>query len=98
MSDRITKGHVERVFAAVAKAYGRSTDPWGEYKKTRKATVGAWSLDYNPHYGGWVIEEIHSEAGGVTTPFGDRRLSTSQFYQALWMVLRALQIKGCACR
>jgi hypothetical protein len=61
---------------------------------TRSQThVGAWTLNYNPVYGGFVIEEMATPGGGVFQPFGSQRRKAREFCGAVRFALDALWIK-----
>jgi len=62
----------------------------GKHVARRYDDVGGWRLDYNPVYGGIVIEEIVNEGGGVSHPFGDRRLAPGEFLRTIMFALRVL--------
>ena len=54
--------------------------------------VGGWRLDYNPIYGGYVIEQIHNEFGGVEMPFGHSRKGAKELVETLWFARQAIRI------
>src|SRR5439155_4522318 len=56
-----------------------------------RARVGAWALDYNPIYGGFVIEEMYNEGGGVSQPFGSMRRGARDFCDAVYFAENALR-------
>ena len=70
---RVTKADVERSFSRLLK-----------YKRKRKAKSnrdkGAWDLNYNSNYGGYVIVE-YTKTGGEGTPFGSRRRTPRSFIE-----------------
>lgn len=51
--------------------------------------VGAWRLD---SYNGWNIEEIISDKGAITHPFGPTRYSNREIYDLINFTLRAIEI------
>ncbi len=53
--------------------------------------VGAWSLDHNATYGGYVVDEITTDGGGISKPLGDRRRPAREFCEAVWFALRVLE-------
>src|SRR5438046_873108 len=55
------------------------------------AAVGAWSLDHNSVYGGFVIHEIFNAGGGVSEPFGSMRRSAREFCDAVYFAENALR-------
>lgn len=79
---RTTKNQIESAFALFCKVAG-----------FRKATtfndVGALELDYNPVYGGYVIDRIENDGGAVSCPFTEYRLPAFAFLQALRMMTQS---------
>ena len=78
--ERITKKDVESLFAHFLEVTNRK--PARTYND-----VGGYWIDYKGFYGGWVIERISNTGGGVSCPFGMRRLSTTEMYNALHFAL-----------
>jgi hypothetical protein len=62
---------------------------WTSESNRNRAHVGAWTLDENFTYGGYVIEEIHNEGGGITQPFGGTRHNTREFCDMVRFALAA---------
>lgn len=92
MATRVTRQQVEYWFARLAEALGVSTVAWTFEDGKSVAHVGAWGLDYNPTYGGYVIYEIMNNGGGVREPFGPYRQRPAQFVQTCRFALDALDI------
>ena len=46
------------------------------------AKIGCLTVDYNPIYGGAILEEMMNEHGGVSHPFGEGRLKPYEFCRA----------------
>lgn len=65
-------------------------DALGKRVAKSYSDVGGWRLDKG--FGGYSIEEISNSSGGVTHPFGPRRLSSSELCEAINMMLRAVQL------
>ncbi len=82
MTDRITRGHVESAFRALCREAGKR-------QATAYNDVGAWFLDKG--MGGYVIEEIITEGGGVRRPISDRRLPARAAYETFWFAQRAIE-------
>ncbi len=96
---RVKRAGLESAVQRLAERLGKPQGPaWTRDEKTGRNTarVGVWELDYNPIYGGYVVEEIHNEAGGICRPLGDTRMKGEQFLEALYMVNRALDIQDAA--
>ena len=92
---RVTQSQVNEVFKHFAKTMGRSTVAWerSEDGNGYTANVGAWILDYNPTYGGYVINEMFNDGGAVTLPLTETRMSGSEIVQAMRFAMRCIQIK-----
>jgi hypothetical protein len=93
MSERITQKHLDAQLAALNRTLNR---PEATYKQDAagryRAQVGNIHLDHSN--GGWMIEEICSDGGGITHPFGDRRMSASECWTVLYALNRlARQLK-----
>ena len=67
---------------------------WVKAIKSREAIdhkdVGAYRLDHNSVYGGWRVERICNERGGVEDVFS-MRLPAWEFVTALRMSMRTLE-------
>lgn len=81
---RTTKAQVTRAFEVFCKAMGQRV-------ATSYRDHGAWSLDYAPIYGGYVIRE-YLASGGEGEPMGSTRVPTAQFCQMLWFATRAIEM------
>lgn len=93
--DIYTKKDAERCFERLAKVMGKQAGNCWERKNNKNiAKIGCWDLDYNPTYGGCIIEEMVTEGGGVTHPFGEGRLKPFEFCRATNMIEKAIEIKG----
>ena len=79
---RITSKDVERAFLRFTKACGHAA------AKTHEAQIG-WTLDYNPHYGGYTI----TAKGGSTHPMGTARYPAREFYEMMHFAIAALDAK-----
>lgn len=80
----------KRIANTLGKKFGNC---WKRVDGKNVADIGCWNLDYNPTYGGAVIEEIMSEGGGVDNPLGMRKLKPSEFCSATQMAERAVMIE-----
>lgn len=92
---RVTQNQVNEVLRQFARAMGRSTVVWkrNEDGNGYTANVGAWFLDYNPTYGGYVIQEMFNDGGAVALPLTENRMSGSEIIQAMRFAMRCIQIK-----
>lgn len=77
---RITKkdigGCASRLADDLGKKFGGC---WVRKKGKRQSIVGCWEVDYNPTYGGAVIQEMINTKGGVHQPFGSMRRKPREF-------------------
>ena len=106
MSDRYTRKDAEQAAKRLAEHLGK---PWGHYTDDvnhpdRHPTPlheggkfytipGGWALDYNPTYGGCVIEELAPDGGTwITQPFGSERCSPREFVAKVNTAITALGI------
>jgi hypothetical protein len=85
--DRITRKNVEGMFETLCKVMGKRI-------ATDYNDVGAWRLDYIACYGGWVIEEVCNEAGGIRHPIVDNRKGNRDMWEAMRFALRTLEAMG----
>ena len=82
---RTKRSDIEEVFEYFLQSIGGR-------KATSFGDVGGYRLDYNSIYGGYVIERIVTDGGGVTRPFGDQRMTASAFCDCLWFARRAVSM------
>lgn len=87
MADRITKSQIKSMFALFLKSIGGR--PAQEYND-----VGGYLLDYNPVYGGYSIERISNQAGGVSEPFGASKMKPQEFWYAMRFAMDAIEVKA----
>jgi hypothetical protein len=64
---------------------------WTREGNQNRAHVGAWTLDHNSIYGGYVIHEMYNEGGGVSEPFGGMRRNARDFCDAVYFAENALR-------
>lgn len=94
MADRYGRKDAERCGRRLAEAVGKEKDFGKCWRRKNgiEAKVGCWRLDYNPVYGGAVIEEIHTVGGGITQPFGMMRRKPREFCDAVDMAIKAIDV------
>lgn len=73
MSQRFTKADAERAFLRLVEDAGARVA--NDYKD-----VGGWRLDYAACYGGYVVEKIMNERGGISHPLGGERRTAKEFW------------------
>lgn len=74
---RTTRKDCEKALELLAQVAGyRIATSWND--------VGGLRIDYNPTYGGVNVERITNEGGGITQPFGARRMAPAEFVQACY--------------
>lgn len=98
---RYTRKDAERQFERLCEELGK---PMGHYRECAEGEVsnmengqkystipGGWALDYNPTYGGCVIEELSPVPGEtwISQPFGSTRRSPREFCQMVHDIIRA---------
>ena len=77
---RVTKDEVKAVFERfVQRLGGRVATSYND--------VGAYQLDHNSVYGGWVIQRVYNEHGAVESPFYHTRRSSKEFVETLWFAI-----------
>lgn len=81
---RTNKSAVEGMFRIFIKTYG------GRVAKSA-FDHGAFRLDYEPCYGGYVIEKISDDSTGVSHPFGSDRRRPTEMWDILHFALRTLE-------
>jgi hypothetical protein len=83
--ERITKAQITRIFEQWVKAIGGKV-------ATSYNDKGGYRLDHNSVYGGWKIEQIMNDAGGVDDRvFGYYRMSNTNFYLALSAAIETIR-------
>ena len=55
--------------------------------------VGAWRLCYSGLYGGWLINEIDNESGGISGPLGYVRHTSKEFVALMRFAIESIRIK-----
>ncbi len=87
MADRYTRKDAEHCFDRLVEAIGG--------RRAKSATdVGGLRLDYEPIYGGVNVEEISNPGGGISHPFGSRRLKPAEFCHAVSLVEDAARYRA----
>jgi len=90
--ERVTKADVTYWFDRLCAALGKSKTPWRTEDGKSVANIGAWYLDHNPIYGGYVVYEMMNEGGGAREPFGPYRKRPAEFVAAVRFALDAIEI------
>lgn len=97
---RYTKSDAHAAFTTLAEAAGATIlDP--SWKITDPRRDGAWLLDHNGTYGGYVIAAICPSSPpsdptqpqtytAKTHPLGNERYATREFTQRCWFAVRAI--------
>jgi len=84
---RYTEKDAKNSFKRLVDCLGKTIHCWEQVNGKNKSTIGAWEFDYNPIYGGAVINEIVNEQGGIDHPFGSTRLKPFEFCIAVNMII-----------
>ena len=92
---RVTRKQVEIWFKLVCKEYVKPAeclikDASGKWI----CQEGAWELDYNPSYGGYIINEMCNGTGGVRQPVLAHRVSGREFVDMCRTLLAARRLVG----
>jgi hypothetical protein len=89
MGQRYTRKDIQNCGRRLAQAVGHEfgDDMSGCYEKQQvdgkwKPKEGCLRVDYNPTYGGSIVEQMVGEQGGVQHPFGEGRLKGYEFCRA----------------
>lgn len=85
MADRYTRRDAQAAFARLLLACGKREA--ASYKD-----VGGWTLDHNSVYGGYVVEQVVSERGGITQPFGGQRRAAREFCDTVRFATDAIRV------
>lgn len=73
---RTSKSEVLAVFERFCKVHGfKKAAAWND--------VGGLELDHNSVYGGWCINKVENEGGGVSCPFVCIRMGNTEFVTAM---------------
>ena len=71
------------------------TDTWYPWcKVVPYGTIGAWQLDYVACYGGWNIEEVCNDKGGISHPMGSKRYKQTEFFSTMCFAREILRIRN----
>lgn len=103
MTDRYTRKDADRAVERLANVLGK---PVGHYRQLEPGEIsnfgspshttipGGWALDWNPTYGGGVIEEIADVPGEtwVREPFGPMRRSAREIVDMVRFGLDAIEL------
>lgn len=89
--DKVTRReHIEQLVGRINELSGRDPVVWKRIGKRNVASVGSYTVDHA--YGGYRLEEIVNESGGVDCPFGHGRYSYGQFVDHLRTILTGMKI------
>ena len=92
MADRYSRKDAERAFDRLAYALGKQHTRWEQVDGRNVVNVGSWHLDCAPIYGGYVVNEICNEGGGITQPFGMLRHPAREFCALVNFALAAIEL------
>jgi hypothetical protein len=93
MAHRYSRKFVEARFESVAKVVGWKTECYQKTDDGYVAQIGAVCLDHNATYGGWSVEQIVTEGGGVRVLNGGKRMSHSELIAWLDGVLLGFTVR-----
>jgi hypothetical protein len=86
---RTSDSHVRASFDHYCKAFGFKRSKG--FNTTTKTQDPGLALDHG--LGGWNIVEYKGGSSGQYQPFGAGRMSSGDFYAALWFAIRSLEYK-----
>ncbi len=93
MGRRVTKQQVENVFAffcAAMRVPNRfQSGNFLDYNTAKE--LGAWSLDHNSVYGGYVIRALRP-TGGEDEPMGSERCKAGEMVAKMNFAMRAIEL------
>lgn len=89
---RYTEKDALRAVGLLCRTLGK---PYGTYVKNDKGDLvgnGGYGLEYNPVYGGCIIQEFSTDSTGTDTPFGPASLPFREFVQAVHMTVAGIEL------
>jgi hypothetical protein len=89
---KYSRAMVEKYFIQFAHTVGKDTNYWVPGVK-RKINVGAWVLDFNATYGGYIIHEVDNAQGGERNAFNNQRMKAEPFMLAMDAVMTLIYRK-----
>jgi len=93
MTRRVTKKDVGGCASRLADDLGKKFGGcWVRKNGKLQSIVGCWEVDYNPTYGGAVIQEMVNVSGGVHQPFGPMRRKPGDFCDATRFAQDAIRL------
>jgi hypothetical protein len=81
MTEQITKANLEGVIKYLNKLTNSPAEPWTKTEEGFKANIGNYHLD--GAYGGWELERMCSESGGVSDVLRTGHVSKRELYYAI---------------
>ncbi len=97
MSERFTKKDAERAFERLCELMGTEANPPMVRADTGWAYErSGWILDCNHTYGGYVVGAVEAGTTGQASPFGTTRRSARDFWQMVWDITRAFELRESA--
>lgn len=80
----------ERLAITTGKPFHPAAPAWKKIGERHIANIGVWILDNAP--GGFIIEELCSDGGGVRHPLTEYRMSARDFVRACGMASLAVEV------
>jgi hypothetical protein len=95
----ITKKDLQRKVDFIVNKLGLPKEGWTQDIDGNKANVGHIALDHNAIYGGWDLNQIMNESGGINSWIGNDfagrgRLKAHEMETFLLGVVKGLEIGG----
>lgn len=88
--DRITVKQLRGLCNTLNRITGNPAEPYGKTADGKfRANIGSYFID--GAYGGWELQRICSEGGGVDTPLSTGHCSARELYNAIHAYIRGLE-------
>lgn len=89
MTDRITRKHLEGLCNTLNRVTNSPMTPWTRDENNKfHANIGNYHID--GAYGGWQLQRIMNEHGGVNTPIGGGYVPARELYNRMHAYLDGL--------
>lgn len=89
---RVSRQLLQNKIDALNRRLNRPVEPWVTVDGRNVAQVG--NLHFDHQLGGWRIEEMANDGGGIRTPFGNTRWSAADMADVIDAILGALQLQN----
>ena len=80
--NRVTRSEINTWFVKLCKVLNKHENIDG---------IGSWRLSYAPIYGGYIIQELADESGGINNPLVLKRRPAKEMLAALQMACAVIE-------